>query len=196
MPRCWNEEARCGSFLLWETRKEIPSREYNFSYSLPFMQVFPTPKWNLYIILAFLMTWYFCCKDEQQKIYFLMNYPLLIFMQTFIRHLNCKMELLFWKTLSDLHSSISHKYVYISISISLSLYKIRVNTELEKQAVFPEPLLGLCGRVLVVEGLQEWVPWEAARSFPRVRCQCQPAPRQTHFWPVLSPSAMGGAPLW
>lgn len=35
------------------------------------------------------------------------------------------MKLLFWRKLSDLHSSISHKYVCISISIC----KIRVNTE-------------------------------------------------------------------
>ena len=37
-------------------------------------------------------------------------------------------------------------------------------------------LLWFCGKVLVVEGLQKWLPWEAARNFPHVwQSQCQSA---------------------
>lgn len=102
------------------------------------------------------------------------------------------MKLLFWRKLSDLHSSISCKYVYVSISI----YKIRVNTELEKQAGFPDSLWGLCGMVLVLGG-----PTGASsvRIFQKLLpCQMMSVPASSKTGPLLvkaGPSAMVGAPL-
>ena len=57
-------------------------------------------------------------------------------------------------------------------------------------------VVGLHGEALVVGGLQGWLLWEAARSFPHVwESQCQLALRRTCWWPRPSPSAMVATPL-
>lgn len=58
-------------------------------------------------------------------------------------------------------------------------------------------ILGLHEKVLLLwRGLQEWLLWQVARSFPHVQwSQHQLAPRQTHCWPRPSQSGMVILPL-
>ena len=57
-------------------------------------------------------------------------------------------------------------------------------------------VMALHGKVLVAGGLQGWLLWEAARSFPHVwSSQCQPALRRTCGCPRPSQSATVAVPL-
>lgn len=63
--------------------------------------------------------------------------------------------------------------------------------------VISNGILDLHGNVLVSGGLQGWLLWEDTRCWPHVGwSQFQTAPRRTHHWPKLSPSAKLVAPLW
>lgn len=84
-------------------------------------------------------------------------------------------------------SPFPHPQIY---SIRFFLHTISALTALKKTAYFSkESILGLQAKVVVVEGLEGWLLWEAARSLPRVQqSQCQPAPTWTYHWPRPSPS--------